>query len=120
MRQLDLRIAKLLRSQHLIGEIAGDRERVVHPLRFETQRGIRHKPVFATTGIIEPFCKADLFSREAAIQIRFDHSIEHFSANDVADMHPDDLFGRYSPNPLVGGVGPLISVIPADDGYEVR
>ncbi len=120
MRELDPRVTKPFGRQCLLGEITGDRECGVHPLRLQLQRRIRHYPVFATAGIIEPFRKADLFSRETSIQIRFDHSIERFSADDIANMHPDDLLGRYSPNPLIGWIGPAIPVIPADDGYEVR
>src|SRR5262249_9602826 len=119
VRELHLRVTKSFGGQHVLREIAGDHERVFYALRVKLQRRISYNVVPAAGGSLEPVCIAGLFSGKASIQIGFGSSSEHFLADDVSHMHPDDPLDRDSPNLLVHRIGASKAVIPVYDAHEV-
>jgi hypothetical protein len=82
---LEIRLGLLqsLRGEHVLREIAGDRERGLHPLGARPQRRIGHRQVAPAVFIGEPPYVADLFARETPVQIRFDRLLEDFDAKQV-------------------------------------
>src|SRR5260370_32102964 len=104
----------------MLRQVAGDHERGFNPLRVRPQRRIAYRPVLPAMSGGEPVCEADLFSREAPVQIRLCPLLEGFPAYEVSYVHTDDLLGGHSPKPRKDRVDPLIPVISSDDGYVIR
>jgi hypothetical protein len=104
----------------VVGEVAGDRQRGFDALRIRPQRRIGRHEVFPPARGREPAPEGDLFSREAAVQVGLVRLLERHLAREVADAHPDDLFGRQSPTPCEDRVHALISVVSSHDVDRIR
>src|SRR5260370_31920747 len=104
----------------MLRQVAGDHERGFNPLRVRPQRRIAYRPVLPAMSGGEPVCEADLFSREAPVQIRLCPLLEGFPAYEVSYVHPDDLLGGQSPKPPKHTVEPLIPVISYADADAIK
>src|SRR5712671_489292 len=115
-----LRLAQGFRGEHMLGEVAADREHGLHPVRVWPQRRVGHRQVAPAKSKVEPPCITDFLSREAPVVIRLGRLLKAFRPQEVGYVLPDERLRRHTPSLLEGRVHPLKTVIWSDDGYAIR
>src|ERR1700732_4746790 len=89
VRQRYLGLAQGFRSEHMLGEVAANREHGFHPFRVWPQRRMRHRKVALAKWKVEPRCVIDFLSREAPIVMRLGGPFKILRAGEVRYMLAD-------------------------------
>jgi hypothetical protein len=103
----------------MLGEVAANYERGLHPLRVWPQGRVGHCEVAPADSKVEPRCIIYFLSGEAAVVIRLGRLLKSLRAQEVSNVLADKLLRRYSPSPLEGWIHALPPVIASDDGYTI-
>src|ERR1700733_8575899 len=104
----------------MLGEVAADHERGLHPLRVWPQRRVGRCEVAPTKSKVEPSCVVDFLSGEAPVVIRLGCPLKSVRSQEVSYVPGDKLVRWYTPSPLEGGVCTLPTVVASNDGYTIR
>src|ERR1700677_307600 len=119
MRKCYLSLAQGFRGKHMLGEVAANHERGLHPLRVRLQGRIGHCEVAPAKSKVEPPFIADFLSGEAPVVIRLGRPLKSVRSQEVSYVLADKLLRRHSPSPLEGRICTLPPVIASNDGYAI-